>query len=196
MKPLESDAASPERRREERRPARFLRRFEPFQGVTDRKISPPRIRRPTDFPRTTPRTDGVATPFDPARRTLRRRPPNGRGFGEIPIRVRLFSRVCGEEKFRSVPAAASPTLGPLRRARDGEHSGDRARPCEVGPRGACVLGRAASAICDRRPRAMNDSARQRRTRVRQRGFWESMATAVLFIGDRRKRIAQFQIFRN
>jgi hypothetical protein len=43
------------------------------------------------------------------------------------------------------------------------------------PTAGALLGRAASAICDSRPRAVDDSAR-RRLLARGVGFWESLAT--------------------
>jgi hypothetical protein len=121
-------------RREERQPTRFLRRFEPFQRFADRKISPPRTAGPPVFPRTTPWMDAAWR----VRRDGRRLCVgflNGGGFGGTPIRFYFFSRVCREENFCTLPGgAALPTLGPLRRARAAEHSGDCARPCDVRPR--------------------------------------------------------------
>ena len=78
----------------ERRTARFLRGFEPFQGVADRKISPL-----SDFPR--------RRNFFWSREIVTRRcigiSERG-GFGRIPTRFRLFSMVCRQAKFPSLPA--------------------------------------------------------------------------------------------
>jgi hypothetical protein len=102
------------------------------------------------------------------------RPPNGGGFGGIPIRFRLFSRICREEKFPSLPAgAARPTSGPSRSPR---RTFGRPRAAMRRPTSGALLGREASAICDSRPRVVDDSARQRLLACSV-GFWESLATA-------------------
>ncbi len=127
---------------------------------------------------------------------LHRRPSNGVGFGGIPIRFCLFSAVCREEKFPSLPnGAAGPTVGPLRRAREGEHSGDRARrTLSDGERAA-------------RSRDLAD-LRQPPSRGRRLDLPASGTTSgggvsgrawprrILVIGGRRKRVARLHIFRN
>ena len=75
----------------------------------------------------------------------------------------------------SPTGAASPTLRPLRRAREAEHSGDRARPWDVRPRARSVA----------RPRRSATAALTRSTPrlagggldMRRRDFRESLATA-------------------
>jgi hypothetical protein len=176
-------------RREKRRPARFFRRFEPFQAVADRKISPPLIRQPADFPRTAPRTDAVSQLLSDRR--------DGRCTGVLRTgRIWRYSNSVSfvfkglrGGNFRPFPAgAAIPTLGPLRRAREGGHSGDRARRCDGGPRSGWSV------------------VRPRRSATNALGRWTLGSTAagptcgssvsgrawpqrVLFIGDRTKRIA-------
>jgi hypothetical protein len=191
MKPLASNAAfSPNAgsRREERRPARFLRHFEPFQGIADRKISPSRIRRPGDFPRT---TKDVAPPFSSARRSppLHRPPSNGGVFGEIPTRFRLFSTICGEESFRSLPAGAA-------RVRCLDRCVALAKPSNQ----ATAHGRATSDRERARSRRLGD-LRQPPSRVRRLGspaagstcgggiFGRAWPRPILVIGGRKERIA-------
>ena len=59
------------------------------------------------------------------------------------------------------------------------------------PTAGALLGRAASAICDSRPRAVDDSAR-RRLLACGVGSGRAWPRRILVIGGRRKRIARFQ----
>src|ERR1700722_6600081 len=107
MKPLSPGAAFP-RTSARVQAARLLRRFEPFQGFANRKISPPRIRRPADLSRSAGRMDAGGDFFwfggrgaAVASASLER----GVGFGGIPTLFLLFSMVWREEKFPpSLPA--------------------------------------------------------------------------------------------
>jgi hypothetical protein len=174
MKPLESDAAFPlnagASRRKKRLPTRFLRRFEPFQGFADRKISQPRIDRPADFPRTTPRTDAVSRLS-----SIRRDGPRigvlrtGEDLAGFQFGFVCFQRLAGRKS--SAPSQPAPRARRLDRCVALAKGAFRRPPTAARRRTAgCLLGRAAWAICDRRPRAADDSARGRRPRHAAAGF--------------------------
>ena len=122
----------------ERRPARSFSVSGLFKGLRMGKF-----RLPSVSPRTTPRTDAASRLLRPARLS----PPlhwvlRMERIRRFPTRFCMFSRVCREEKFPSLPGAASRTLGALRRAV------------------MSVRKRTASAIRGSRPRAVDDSARR------------------------------------
>ena len=189
MKPLEvGGGRSPERppragARSDSLPD-FLRRFEPFQGFADRKISPPPHspgrrggRDVAESFRFSETVDAVASASSESGRIWR--DSNSVSF--------IFNGLQGG-KFCSLPAgAASPTLGPRRRAREAEHSGDRARPCDVRPRARSRS--RGLATCDRGPRAFAPRSRRLRD-MRRREFRGSMTGADFVIGGRTKRITR------
>ena len=104
-----------------------------------------------------------------------------------------FQGFAGRKSFP--PSQSAPRARRLdRRAREGEHSGDRARPCDVRPRARCSVAR---------PRRSATAALVRSTTrlagVCSHAAWVSgraWPRRILVIGGRRKRIARFHIFRN
>jgi hypothetical protein len=102
-----------------------------------------------------------------------------------------FQGFAGRKSFP--PSQPAPRARHLdRRAREGEHSGDRAWPCDVRPRARCSV---ASAICDSRP----VRSTTRLAGVCSHAAWVSgraWPRRILVIGGRRNRIARLHIFRN
>lgn len=104
-----------------------------------------------------------------------------------------FQGFAGRKSFP--PSQSAPRARRLdRRAREGEHSGDRARPCDARPRARCTVAR---------PRRYATAAHMRSTTRLAGGCsheaWVSGGAwprRILVIGGRRKRIARFHIFRN
>jgi len=159
-------------RREERRPARFLPHFEPFQGVADRKISLPAF---------------AAPPISRERRRGWTRRRDSFRFGETVAAVASVS----SERGRIWPDSNSVSfvfkglqggkfsLPPSRRrapdawtaaSRSRRRAFRRPRAAVRRPAEGALLGGAASAICESRPRAVDDSARRRRARHAAAGF--------------------------
>ena len=84
------------------------------------------------------------------------------GLGGIPIRFRLFSRACREEKFPSLPPSRHREPHDWTAAsRSRRRAFRRPRAAVRHPTAGARLGRAASAIYDIGPRAVDDSARRR-----------------------------------
>jgi hypothetical protein len=117
-------------------------------------------------------------------RRCHRRPPNEDDSAGFQFDFVCFQWFARRKSFPPLPArAASPALGPLRRAREGEHSGNRVPPCDVRPRASGAIARPR-----RSPRADDDSACRRSTSgggVSGRAW----PRRILVIGGRTRRVA-------